>query len=37
MFARMAREPGTADYDDYYARHPELKRSDPNSGKKATK
>lgn len=28
MFARMAREPGTADYDDYYARRPELKRQD---------
>jgi ferredoxin len=28
MFARMAHEPGTAAYADYYARHPELKQSD---------
>lgn len=28
MFARMAREPGTATYADYYARRPELQRRD---------
>jgi ferredoxin len=28
MFARMARRPGTPEYDDYYARRPELKMTD---------
>jgi reductive dehalogenase len=28
MFARMAQEPGSAAYADYYASHPELKRTD---------
>ena len=28
MFARMARRPGTAAYDDYYAHRPELKKVD---------
>jgi ferredoxin len=28
MFARMARAPGTAAYDDYYARHPERRAVD---------
>lgn len=28
MFARMAYEPGTPDYEDYYNRHPELKEAD---------
>ena len=28
MFARMARRAGTPPYDDYYARRPELQRTD---------
>jgi reductive dehalogenase len=28
MFARMARVPATPEYDDYYARHPDLKARD---------
>ena len=28
MFARMARQPGTRAYDDYYARCPELRKAD---------
>lgn len=28
MFARAARRPGTAQYEEYYSRHPELKKTD---------